>query len=799
MSPDNKLNLFSYLSLIAPLLSTLVIIFLLCRHKERKAVHKYFLLVNIFMFIYEVSLTPWPYAGTTTLQYVDQWWYWPNYYFRSNLAWLSLTFAAIYWLLTAASYSGRTKLTQGWRRSALYLPVVIIPFVILVNPPHHLWPDVEKIGNYLSLIDSFVFLTALIYTVWSSAIYHKFVVELKEKAYKKQAIFMTIGALLLLLGGVIYFVPIFFPSMQPQYEDLFSSSISIGILLSDSILAYALLRTGFLNVLPVALREIYKNMSDAVIVLDVENRILQTNPAALLVFPNIQPGESIRKYSSEIADRLQTQLGEESRDQEFEFEVDQVVFWVRKLQLKVQKDIAGSILIFTDITQRKRAEEQLAHDALHDRLTGLPNRMLLLDRLHQILAHSRRQEGYQFAVLFLDLDRFKLINDSLGHQTGDQLLITVAERLRSCLREVDTVARLGGDEFVILLESITGVRSACEVAMRVQEVLSQRIEINGHEVFTTASIGIAIGSYYYLKPDDILRDADIAMYQAKSQGHGSYVVFDKEMHSRISTMIQLEADLRRAIHKGEFLLHYQPIVVLDTSRIIGLEALLRWNHPQRGILAPEDFLPEAEESSLIVPIGAWVIEQACQDLSRWQSKFQSDPPLMMSINLSRRQITDPDFLKTIDDIVRSTAIPVESLAFEITENVIIEDDPSLLDTLLKLKSMGISLYVDDFGTGYSSLHLLPIYPIDTIKVDHSFIRRITNSDGDLEIVRTIVNLGRSLDKGVIAEGIETLEEFSQLQSLRCEQGQGFFLYKPLSSDEVHELLLKVTHKERLSN
>ncbi|HSP06734.1 MAG TPA: PAS domain S-box protein, partial [Acidobacteriota bacterium] len=378
----------------------------------------------------------------------------------------------------------------------------------------------------------------------------------------------------------------------------------------------------------------------------------------------------------------------------------------------------------TDITERKLAEEQLLHDAFHDALTNLSNRALFMDRLAGAVARARRREDYLFAVLFLDVDRFKVVNDSLGHLAGDQLLVTMARRLETCLRPGDTVARLGGDEFAVLLEDISDVSDSIRVAERIQRELEQPFILGGNEVFASASVGIAPATSIYERAEDVLRDADTAMYRAKALGKARHQVFDRTMHARAVALLQLETDLRKAIEREEFRLYYQPIVEFSTGRIEGFEALIRWMHPERNIIAPSEFIPVAEENGLIIPIGRWAIREACQQLKKWQTQFPDVPPLSVSVNISGKQLSRPDLIDEIKTVLTETAIDPSTLKLEITESVIMENAEYAVEMLLQLRALNVQLNVDDFGTGYSSLSYLHRFPVNTLKIDRSFVSRI---------------------------------------------------------------------------
>jgi diguanylate cyclase (GGDEF)-like protein/PAS domain S-box-containing protein len=448
----------------------------------------------------------------------------------------------------------------------------------------------------------------------------------------------------------------------------------------------------------------------------------------------------------------------------------------------------------SDITDRKRAEDQLLHDAFHDALTGLPNRALFLDRLGRAMERHVRFPDNLFAVLFLDLDRFKVINDSLGHAVGDLLLISIANRLKVCLRGSDTVARLGGDEFVILLEDFQDSSDAVLVAERVLGELKLPFLLKEHEVVTSASIGIVVSGVGYERPADVLRDADISLYRAKAQGRDRYAVFEPSLRTLAIAQLELESELRVALERRELHLHYQVIRSLKYDRITGFEALLRWKSPTRGNVSPVEFIPAAEETGLIVPIGEWVLREACRQLREWQEEFPCTPPLTINVNISGIQFSHPGFVDLVKQILLETGLEAGSLRLEITESVFMENAEQANRTLLQLRDLGLHLQIDDFGTGYSSLAYLQQFPISTIKIDRSFISRIgSNGDGSsdgAEIVKTIVALARELGMDSIAEGVETEEQLQALKLLNCEYGQGFYLARPVDSQTTEMMLAK---------
>ncbi|PYS91974.1 MAG: GGDEF domain-containing protein [Acidobacteria bacterium] len=442
--------------------------------------------------------------------------------------------------------------------------------------------------------------------------------------------------------------------------------------------------------------------------------------------------------------------------------------------------------IARDITERKQAEERLRQHALSDALTGLPNRVLFTDHLHLAVEQARRHPEQRFAVLFLDLDRFKMINDSLGHTVGDQLLVTIARQLEGCLRAGDTVARLGGDEFAILLNDIAHFDDAIRVAERVLRELKLPFNLDGHEVFTTASIGIALSNNRYETAEDVLRDADTAMYRAKAEGKARYEVFDMVMHARVVALLQLENDLRRAIERAEFCLHYQPIVALTDGRVTGFEALVRWQHPERGLIQPAEFIPVAEETGLIIPLGRWVLRAACAQMKRWQALSPQHGQLKLSVNLSGKQFAQADLCEQIEHTLAVTNFDPRCLQLEITESVLMENARSIVPMLSRLRDLGVELAIDDFGTGYSSLSYLRRFPIQTLKIDRSFIMR--DDDENREIVRTIILLARNMRKDVIAEGVETPAQLATLRLLACAYAQGYLFSPPQDVAQTEQLL-----------
>lgn len=446
-----------------------------------------------------------------------------------------------------------------------------------------------------------------------------------------------------------------------------------------------------------------------------------------------------------------------------------------------------------ELSERQRMEERLAYTALHDPLTNLPNRALFMDRLEHVMERAKRHSNYSFAVIFIDLDRFKVVNDSMGHNVGDLLLVESAQRLVACIRSQDTIARFGGDEFVILLEDLENSNDYIQVAERIQEELASPAHLQGYMMFISTSMGIVLGDSRYERAEDILRDADIAMYHAKKQGRGRYEVFVPSMLKGVLSRLELENNLRNAMQKQELLIQYQPILSLETRHIIGFEALLRWQHPKHGLLLPAEFMPLAEEIGLIIPIGYWVLDEACNQLRNWQNRFPSQP-LTMNVNLSPRQCIENDLVDKILEIVRKHQIDPGYLKLELTESLIVENSPQTAAILSKLRDLGIQVYIDDFGSGYTSLGHLETSYINTLKIGRNFTSQMGINSNGIRIVQTILTLAHNLGMKVIAEGVETDDQLAQLEAMDCEFAQGYFIAKPLESREA-SILLEKQHSE----
>jgi len=549
-------------------------------------------------------------------------------------------------------------------------------------------------------------------------------------------------------------------------------------------------------------RSLVQNASDLISILDPDGIVRYESPSHkrfLGISPEDHAGRNVRDLvhpdDREVVDEaLRKLISQPEEVVTFEYRLRHLDGSWRVLEstasnLLGQPAVSGIVLNSRDITDRKQAEEKLLHDALHDELTGLPNRALFMDRLRQSMERSRREPERLAVVLFLDLDRFKIVNDSLGHLVGDELLIQIADSLAAVLRPADTIARVGGDEFAILLEGGRDVSDAVRVADRIHERLSEPINLGGHEVFITASIGIAVHTPEYERPEDLLRDADTAMYRAKASGRACHVVFNRVMHRFVMARLQLETDLRRAVDRGQLRIHYQPFIDLASGDVAGFEALLRWHHPRRGLLPPDEFLSVAEETGLIVPMGRYVLAEGCRQIRELQRKHPEMASLKLSVNLSNKQFFQADLFEQILEALAVSGLEPSCLGLEITEGVIIRHADSAASRFSRLKSMGVQLYLDDFGKGYSSLNYLHRFPMDILKIDRSFTSRIEDAEGNLAIVKAIVTLAHQLGMEVVAEGIQTPEQAAKLRTLGCEYGQGFFFSEPVPADGADALLL----------
>ena len=442
-----------------------------------------------------------------------------------------------------------------------------------------------------------------------------------------------------------------------------------------------------------------------------------------------------------------------------------------------------------ELDEKKEIQEQLVHSATHDHLTSLPNRAVLLDRIQHVISYFHRHEKQGYAVLFLDLDRFKIINDTLGHKAGDTILLETGKRLKKIIREQDTPARLGGDEFVVLLEDVPSITEVTRITNRILKSLSEPFELDNHNAHISASIGIVIGNKKHSSAEEILRNADIAMYRAKKKKQGSYEFFDSEMLALVKSRLEMEVDLRAALNNNEFILFYQPIIDVRTETLSGFEALIRWQHPQKGNISPLDFISIAEETGLIIPIGYWIIDTVCEQLKIWQKMYKPNE-FAINVNLSNKQFQDKYLVSKLKASIEKHQIDPSCIKFELTESLIMEQSFSTSNTLSQFKKMGIQILIDDFGTGYSSLSYLHTLPIDILKIDKSFIHNMNESKKS--IVRTIIELAHNLNMKVVAEGVETMNQYTMVSNMNCEYIQGFLISKPVDTDEAFQFLINTS-------
>ncbi len=447
-----------------------------------------------------------------------------------------------------------------------------------------------------------------------------------------------------------------------------------------------------------------------------------------------------------------------------------------------------------EIEDRRRAEKRLHHQAFHDSLTGLPNRALFLNRLQEILKEARQKKLYNYAILYMDVDRFSALNDRFGHLTGDQVLIKISERLQNCLRRSEIMARFSGDEFAVLLEGTGDSEDPVRIARRIKEELREPFTVNGKEVYITVCTGIVPGAEKYNSTVEVLRDADIAMYGAKAKGVAEIQTYDEALHEKTMNLLRLETDMKGAVERGEFILEYQPIIRMKTCELAGFETLVRWIHPERGVISPEIFIPLAEKTGYILELGRWIISDACIQVREWIREVEPERHFFVNINISGKQFLHPEFIDEFQRILEDMQIPGQYLKVEMTESVLIENVDYLVDVLSQLRKMNVKIALDDFGTGYSSLSYLYKFPIDVLKIDRSFVLRMGES-GEKDLVPVIISIAHSMKMDVVAEGVETLPQFRQLISYGCEYGQGFLFSKPMRKGDAGRLLLDGSERD----
>ncbi len=549
---------------------------------------------------------------------------------------------------------------------------------------------------------------------------------------------------------------------------------------------------------------IFDNAIEGIFQTTVGGGFLNANPSLAYILGYDSPEDliaGVHDVVEQVYCRLEDRetylavLHEKGRVTEYEVEMqrrDGTRIWAC-ISAQLIRDVSGRVRhiegSLVDITVRKKMEDELRHQALHDPLTGLANRVLCLDRIWRACERNKRREDYLFSVLFVDLDRFKVINDSLGHRFGDKLLMEVSRRLRDCVRDLDTVSRFGGDEFILLLEELESPRKAVRVVKRIRESLRRPFAFEDHEVRVTASIGIVLGPDHGSNPDDLIQKANIAMHRSKESGRDRFKVFTPALLDRAELRLTLENDMARAIHGGEFHLEYQPIVNINgSSTLFGFEALIRWQHPVRGLVMPHEFIPVAEDSGQIATLGMWVLREACRSFSVWRRTVPGADALVLSVNVSGKQFAQADLVARVTAVLEETGMPAECLKLEITETAIMQNAEMAIDKLSALRARGVRISVDDFGTGYSSMSYLQKLPLDSLKIDLSFVRGLDESVENLEIVRAIINLAHTLGLEVIAEGVERRRHQDALEALHCEYFQGYFYSRPLPEGNVAEFI-----------
>lgn len=712
--------------------------------------------------------------------------------FWANLQYLFIASMPVAWLVMALDYTGR----RSWLTRRNLLLLSIVPFVSLTlmwtNGLHHLmrtgaWVDTS--GPYAVVGRTFGtwywFHAGYGYIVAVAAVALLIgAIRPAPRRYRGQPTAVLVGFSVPLVWNMVYVLA---PGILPLHDFTPAVLGSAGI-----VVAWGLFHFRLFALVPVARRVLVENLTDALLVLDEAGRVVDLNRAAQLLID--QPAARIlsrplaetwgawpRLAAPYAAGVAQTDFSWGENDDHRHYEV--------KISRITKRDrILGRVLLIRDVTERALMEESLRQQAVTDSLTALPNRTLFMAKLDGAVRHARRNAGTLFAVIVLDLDNFKLINDSIGHLAGDVLLENVAVKLKRCVREVDTVARMGGDEFMILLHEITSTRDVLPVLERIQEELHTPVHFRQQEMFTSASLGVVIWEDSYRGPEDLLRAADTAMYQAKEAGRACYRIFDEEMHKSVLRTMSIETELRAAIRGRDFSLAYQPIVDLKTGTITSLEALIRWRHPRRGTVFPGEFMTVAENSGLIVPLGVLVLEEVCSQLSRWRAPGNPVAGLPVSLNLSPRQLTETDFVGAVLQRLDEWRVSPESLILELTETALIRDPLKSRHVMQELRRIGIRLCLDDFGTGWSSLLHLTTFPVQQIKIDRSFVSKIAHHNTEFEIVRSITALAHTLGLTVTGEGIEYSEQWRLLEELGCDDGEGYYIGRPMAPEELLDYL-----------
>jgi diguanylate cyclase (GGDEF)-like protein/PAS domain S-box-containing protein len=696
------------------------------------------------------------------------------------------------WLVMTLDYTGRRR----WLTGRNLLLICVVPLISLVlmwtNGLHHLvlaetWLGTSgssaavgrTFGTWFWFHAGYSYLLAITAATLLIMALHK-----GPRLYRQQTATLLAGLCVPLVWNMVYVLR---PRILPLHD--FTPAL-FGV--AGMIVAWGLFRFRLFTLVPVARRALMENLADGLLVLDEAGRVADLNEAArrligwpagqILARPIAETWEAWPRLAKAYATGLhQTEFSwaEDGDSREYE---------VKFSRLRIRDRTLGRLLVIRDVTERALMEESLRRQAVTDGLTGLPNRILFMAKLEDVVHRAHRLSGTLFAVIGLDLDNFKLINDSFGHLAGDVMLENVAAKLSRCVREVDIVARMGGDEFIILLNEITSKRDVLPVLERIQEELRAPVRFRENEMSTSASLGVVIWEDSYQDPDELVRAADTAMYQAKEAGKACYRIFDDEMHRSVLRTLRAETDLRAAIRLKDFALVYQPVVDLKTGTVTSLEALLRWHHAQRGMVLPDEFITIAESSGLIVPLGVLALEEVCGQLSRWRTPDCPAARLPVSLNISPRQLIETDFVGTVLHRLDEWHVSPESLVFELTETALIRDPLQSRHVMQELRRIGIRLCLDDFGTGWSSLRNLTTFPVQELKIDGSFVSKMAHDNTEYEIVRSITALAHTLGMAVIGEGVEYREQWRLLEMLGCDGGQGYYIGRPMAPEELLEFL-----------
>ena len=706
----------------------------------------------------------------------------------SNLQYLGLAFLPVAFLALALDFSGHRRFLT--RRNVLLLCIVpvVTQAIMWTNSYHHLFRASEwvKDGSTYEMLGKtwgawFWVHSGYSYALLLSAlVVFVSVARSTPRLYRRPPVAMIVGAC---IPAIFHILHARVPSVMPAY-DVTPIAGTVSLL----IFGWGLMGMRLFNLVPIARHALVETLTDGVVVLDRSDRVIDLNESARSLFdkpmpqilaqplagiwpawPDMVESDTGKSNQAEIA------IGQNGNRRHCE---------VRWSPLERNSQLMGKLLVIRDVTDRVLMEDNLRTQALTDALTGLPNRALFMTHLNEAIGHAQRHDGTLFAVVVLDLDRFKLINDSIGHLAGDVLLQSVATKLKRCVRDADMVARMGGDEFMILLNRISTPRDLLPILERIQTELRTPVFFRQQEMTAGSSVGVVIWDPSYEDGEDLLRAADTAMYQAKEAGRGCHRIFDEEMHRSVLRTLKAETDLRAGIRRHDFSMSYQPIADMKTGKILALEALLRWRHPQRGVVFPHEFIPIAENGGLMTELGTIALDEVCSQIHEWQSSRSLAAGLPVSLNISPRQLMEPDFVVTVMNKLAEWRIPSDCLKIELTEKALIRDPLLAKQVMRELRELGIGLCLDDFGSGASSLRHLTTYPVEELKIDTTFISRIAQVSVDLEVVRSLTALAHTLGLNVTAEGVEHSEQWRLLQELGCDHGQGYYVARPMDAIEL---------------